>query len=290
MSDYRTISVDPLTPAIGARIDGLDLHHPLDEAQRREVNRALLEHLVLFFRGQNLSEPEQLAFARTFGPPRAQSTSAGDEPIWFVTVEDTADSPPKADHWHTDMAFVADPPDIAVLNLREMPPVGGDTLWVSLYGVYQGLSAPIRQLLTGLEAEHGAGAALIRHARESRGEEYQQQVQQTQWVRHPLVRRHPETGKPALYFGGSEFTKGIAGLHPDESRALIDLLRGRLDDPNIQCRWRWEQYDVAVWDERCTNHRALSDHYPGYRCIRRCLVGHGRPAAMTTPLAVGAGA
>jgi taurine dioxygenase len=288
VSDYSTMTVTPLTPAIGARIDGIDLHRPLDPAQREEINRALMEHLVLFLRGQDLDEDEHLAFAGCFGPPRAQSVAAGGEPMWFVTVEDTPASPPKADHWHTDMAFVPDPPDIAVLNMREMPPLGGDTLWVSLYAVYEGLSRPIQQLLGPLEAEHGVGAQLIRHAGESRGEEYQQQVRQSQSVRHPLVRQHPRTGKLALYFGGTEFTRGIAGMHPDESEALLQVLRTRLDDPNVQCRWRWEPYDVAVWDERCTNHRALSDHYPGYRCIRRCLVGHGRPAAAAAPAATAA--
>ena len=87
---------------------------------------------------------------------------------------------------------------------------------------------------------------------------------------------HPETGRPALYLCGA-FMRGIVGMHPDESKALLDFLQSRLNDPNVQVRWRWRQHDLAIWDERCTNHRAMSDHYPNYRMVRRCLAGEGAP-------------
>jgi len=104
-------------------------------------------------------------------------------------------------------------------------------------------------------------------------------LKQFENVQHPLVRVHPVTGRPALYMCGS-YMRGIVGMHPDESAALLSLLQSRLHDPNIQCRWRWQQHDVAMWDERCTNHRGLSDHYPSHRLIRRCLVGEGAPAGL----------
>ncbi|HZO09514.1 MAG TPA: TauD/TfdA family dioxygenase, partial [Myxococcota bacterium] len=122
---YRTISVSPVTPAIGAVVEGLDLRKPLDEVQRREVHEALLRHLVLFFRGQDLDDAQHIAFAGVFGKPNVFPTTAArglDEPIEWI--EDGPESPPKTDLWHTDVAFLDEPPDVAVLNMRETPAAG----------------------------------------------------------------------------------------------------------------------------------------------------------------------
>ncbi len=196
--DYGTITVEPLTTAIGARVDGVDLTRPVSEQQASEIRTALLRHLVVFFRGQDLSEEQQLAFASNFGPPVSASIAArdGDEGL-FVVLEDTAESPPKADRWHTDVPFVEQPPNIAVLCMRSTPPVGGDTLWASLYGVWDGLSPVMQEAISGLELDVGLGttAATIR---ELYGEEYYRRViDQFEGVRQPLVRVHPErNGRP----------------------------------------------------------------------------------------------
>ena len=134
----------------------------------------------------------------------------------------------------------------------------------------------MRRLCDALDVDHDLGTTgdLLR---ELYGEEYHRRVMETfHPPRHPLVRVHPVTGRPALYLAGS-FMGGIAGATHEESDLLLSFLKSRLDDPNIQCRWRWRQHDIAVWDERCTNHRALSDHYPNYRMVRRCLAGSGVP-------------
>ena len=193
-----------------------------------------------------------------------------------MTLEDSADSPPQSDRWHTDVAFVDEPPDIAVLNMRDTPPVGGDTMWLSLYAAYEGLSPLLQELLTDFELDLDLGTTKDAILRMSGPEYLAEVLAKFEHVQHPLVRVHPVTGRCALFMCGSYMT-GIVGMHPDESAALLGLLRSRLDDPNIQCRWRWQQYDVAMWDERCTNHRGLSDHYPAHRLIRRCLVGEGVP-------------
>jgi len=278
---YETIGVDPLTVTIGAQVDGVDLRHPLSEQQRDEIHDALLRHLVLFFRDQDLSEQQQLAFASAFGPPVSASvdTRPGAKEMIFVSLEDNADSPPKADRWHTDVPFVPLPPNIAVLNMRATPPVGGDTLWLSLYAVHDSLSPTMQQMLATLRLDLQLGASR-ETILELYGEEYYREVVEVfTGAQHPLVRVHPETGRRALYLAGS-FMRGIVGMHPDESAAMLAFLQTRLDDPNVQCRWRWRQYDVAMWDERCTNHRAMSDHYPHYRMIRRCLAGAGAPIAV----------
>jgi len=272
------IEVTPLSPAIGARVDGVDLREPLGEAERAELHAALARHLVLFFRGQELSDAEHLAFARLFGRPNVFPTTAArglDEPLeWIV---DGPESPPKADLWHTDVAFLEEPPDVAVLCMRETPAAGGDTLWVSLYAVHDALSPAMQELLADLEQDLHPGPNFEATTTRLYGAEiYRRVADRFQGARHPLVRIHPVTGRPALYLCGA-YVRGIAGMHPEESEALLAFLRSRLHDPNAQCRWRWLPHDVAVWDERCTNHRALSDHHPSRRVVRRCTVGAGAP-------------
>lgn len=262
------IEIEPLTANIGAEVRGVDLQRPLPDDERDAVHEALLRHLVLFFRDQPLTEHQQRAFAATFGPPD------GD----FVHIEDDAERPPKSDRWHTDVPFSPSPPDIAVLTMpAPPPPVGGDTMWLSLYAVHDSLSPTMQQVLAGLEMVFDMGPSKLA-AREMYGEEhYQQLLANEPTAQHPLVRTHPVTGRPAVYLGGA-FMRGIAGMHQDESDAIVSLLQSKLDDPNIQVRWRWRQHDVVVWDERCTNHRGLSDHYPHHRLVRRITVGAGVPA------------
>ena len=278
MATYETITVEPLTAVIGARIHGVDATRPLLPGQGDELRRAVLDHLVVFLRGQDLTEDQQLAFAANFGPlnPGSIDPRPNAHPSFFVNLEDTPDSPPKADRWHTDVPFVRQPPDFAFLNMRVTPPVGGDTLWLSLYAVHEGLSPVMQTLLAPLQLDIGLGASAAT-IKELYGEEYYNEVVVPfTSVQHPLVRLHPETGRAAVFLCGS-FMNGLVGLHPAESEAVLGMLQRRLDDPNIQVRWKWEPYDLAIWDERCTNHRAMSDHYPAHRLIRRCLAGAGTP-------------
>jgi len=274
------IDVIPLTAAVGAEVRGVDLRGPLPDHDRDDIRAALLRHLVLFFRGQDLTEEEQLAFASRFGPPfSADVDPTASEPLLFVSLEDTAADPPKADRWHTDMPFVARPPDIAVLSMMAAPAVGGDTLWASLYGAYDKLSPAMQAAVATLDLDLDLGTSRELVRKMHGDEHFATVVEPAATARHPLVRVHPETGRAALYLCGA-FMRGISGMHEAESDALLAYLRSLLDDPNVQCRWRWEQHDVAMWDERCTNHRAVSDHYPQYRKIRRCLVGSGVPVGL----------
>ncbi len=278
MTPLRTLELFPLTPVIGARVEGLDLRHPLDEAQRAALHDALARHLVLFFRDQELTDEQHVAFASIFGEPNVFPTTAArglDEPLEWI--EDGPESPPKTDLWHTDVAFLAEPPDAAVLCMRETPPAGGDTLWLSLYAVHDALSPVMQELVADLEQDLHPGPDFEATTRRLWGDAvYRRVADRFQGARHPLVRIHPVTGRPALFLCGS-YVRGIAGMRQDESDALLAFLRSRLHDPNAQCRWRWQAHDVAVWDERCTNHRGLSDHFPSRRIVRRCTVGAGIP-------------
>lgn len=286
MTDYRTIEVEPLTVAIGGVVTGADLHRPLPPEQADEIRAALVAHGVLFFRGQDLTDEQHRTFASTFGPLNETPYGKDGERV-LEYLEDTPDSPPKADLWHTDLVFQEEPPDHAILCMRSAPPTGGDTLWLSLYAAYDSLSPTLQRMIDPLEFEaHRAEVQSVRRDGVGSRAVYQPNLE-LEGCTHPLVRLHPVSGRKALFMGGA-FIRRIVGMHPDESDALIRLLRSRLDDPSIQCRWRWRDNDVVVWDERCTNHRATSDHYPHYRLVRRCTAGHSRVLGPTAQF-VGAG-
>jgi taurine dioxygenase len=260
--------VEPVTAHTGAVVSGVDLRQPLDDGTFAAIEKALQDHLVLFFRGQDLSDEQHLAFASRFGPVNRSAYSDSS----LEWLEDTADSPPKADLWHTDLAFLPQPPDLAVLSMRDTPAAGGDTLWANLYEVHdrlspllQGIVAPLRQECRRARPQPWTGDSVV----------YRPDPDQPA-AEHPLVRVHPDTGRRALYLCG-QFVTGIVGLRPEESDALLALLRTGVHDPNVQVRWRWQQHDLVVWDERCTNHRAVADHWPEHRLVRRCTVGAGTP-------------
>ncbi|HEX7096445.1 MAG TPA: TauD/TfdA family dioxygenase [Acidimicrobiales bacterium] len=285
MGDFWRIDVRPLNNVIGAEVGGVDLREPIDDEVRDEIREALGRHLVLFFRDQDIGDAEQLAFARRFGEPYDPYVDSRELPgneRFFVSIEDTPESPPKADHWHTDVPFRLEPPDISVLHMRVAPPAGGDTLWVNTRALYERLSPTMRRLLDQLDVIAGIGTpvkAAYEHDPDG-AERFRQLQREVPPSRHPLVRVHPDTGAPAVFFPGDEFVRGIAGMTADESDAVLGVIRARLDDPNLQVRWRWRLHDVAMWDERCTNHRAMSDHYPSHRLVRRCLTGCGVPVGV----------
>lgn len=271
-------TITPTTGVIGAVVDGIDLHGPLDEANAQLLRDALHEHSVLFFHDQDLSEDEQLAFASRFG-------IVGQYPLAKLfgrtaltsTIEDTADSPPDADGWHTDITWVTEPPAYAFLNARVIPARGGDTMWASLFAAYDALSPVMQQLCCELTVRHHAGPDFRERATRAAGPEQAEMiVANFPPVEHPLVRTHPVTGRRALFVAG-RFMDQIVGMHREESDVFLAYLQRHVENPNFCVRWRWTEGDLAVWDEASTNHRALSDHYPAHRVMRRCTVDGGRP-------------
>ena len=274
-----TPTVTPVTGAIGAVIDGVDLTRPLDDATTAVVRDALHEHSVLFFHDQDLSEDQQIAFASHFGTvgPYPLTRMLGGTALTSI-IEDTADSPPDADGWHTDVTWVAEPPAYAVLNAKVIPARGGDTMWSSLFAAYDALSPVMQRLCEQLTVRHHSGADFHEHVTRTAGAEIADRIaREFPPVEHPLVRTHPVTGRRALLVSG-RFMDQIVGMHRSESDALLGYLGHHIEDPNFCVRWRWTEGDVAVWDEASTNHRALSDHYPAHRVMRRCTVDGGRPS------------
>lgn len=265
-------TVTPLTGALGARVEGVDLRQPLSDGLVDEIQSLVDEHLVVFFTGQQIDDDQQFAFALRFGGPyihplgrAAGRTTAGTEHI-----VDTVETPPFQDHWHTDVSWDEEPPAYGTLRAIEMPARGGDTLWANAYLAYETLPADVQERIAGLDAHHdmGFGAAFISKA----GIEA---VERTRAMFpgavHPVVGVHPRTGRPYLNVNTS-FTREIVGVPAEEGSALLRELFDRFVDPNLQVRWRWTVGDVALWDERATQHFAVADFMPARREMARVPV------------------
>lgn len=277
---YETLTARRIAGPLGAEIEGVDLSKPLEERQFAELNDALLSHQVLFLRGQQgMDEAAHLDFAGRFGALSVYpvlKALGGDQAL--ETIEDSEESPPGADTWHTDVTWIERPPKVGILTALVVPEYGGDTLWASTTAAYEALSPVMRELISGLSVRHGLTEDFWSRVRDKAGEELcaRARAKIEPEVEHPLVRTHPETGRRALFVAGG-FMLGIQGMAPDESALLLDFLMRHATQERFQVRWRWREGDVAIWDERCTLHHALPDHYPQHRKVRRCTVDGDRP-------------
>jgi taurine dioxygenase len=187
----------------------------------------------------------------------------------IVVLESDARRPIVADRWHSDVTFEKCPPLGSILRAVAVPAAGGDTLWASMYAAYEALSDTLQRLLSGLSAVHDGGG----FARIAKDDAQRKDLEARQTAVHPVVRTHPVTGRKAL-FVNSVFTKGIVGMKPAESRALLGFLYEHVSTPDFSCRFRWRKDSIAMWDNRCTQHRVLADALPEYRRMERVtLIG-----------------
>jgi taurine dioxygenase len=270
---YETITVDKLTPIIGAEIGGVDLGRPSNR-QMDEIHRALAENLVVFFRDQHLTQEQHLAFGRQFGElhihPAAPSEPGHPE---LMIIKADKDSPrANGEDWHSDVSCDEEPPMGSILYVKECPPVGGDTLFASMYAAYDALSDRMKTYLEGLRAVHD-GEENYRGTYANFGVKdkpvYPRAV-------HPVIRTHPVTGRKALYVNKG-FTRRILDIPLDESRGILDYLFDHAANPLFQCRFRWRANSVAFWDNRCAQHRAMWDYWPHTRYGNRVTVKGDRP-------------
>ena len=261
-----------LTGVLGAEVEGVRLENITDH-EFKALDDALLTHQVLFLRGQHLSEDGQRALATRFGTPSVfplQRHFGGTEPLSLI--EDTATNGPDADNWHTDITWIDAPPKIAILAALDIPAYGGDTLWADLYGAYEGLSPTMCSIAGGLRVRHTQGDGFWAAIAKRAGAEHVAALRLAfPGAEHPMVRTHPVSGRKALFIAGG-FMDSVVGMDPVESAWMLQHLRSRIDESKLQVRWSWQVGDVAIWDERCTNHRALGDHFPQHRLMRRCTV------------------
>ena len=260
--------------AIGAEIGGVKLRPDLPDAVIAELRRLWLEHLVLFFRNQELTPQELAAVARRFGEvvhyPFLKGLDEAPEVIRVAKLEhETVNF---GGLWHTDTAYLAEPPMATMLIAREVPPHGGDTLFASLYAAYDALSDGMKQMLAPLRALNSSSKAEKSRTREDRGANEPPQVLEAE---HPVVRTHPETGRKALYVN-SGHTLRFVGMTEAESAPLLEYLFAHQVRPEFTCRFHWEHGSIAFWDNRCALHNPIND-YHGFRRIMHRVTVAGDP-------------
>jgi taurine dioxygenase len=275
-----TIQVTRVARALGAVVSGLDISKDLDQSAIDRLGELLVEHQILFFRGQPLSPEAQARFAARFG-------SLHVHPIYpvlpelpeILLLDNHAAFLPDNDNWHTDVTFSETPPLAGILAAKRIPSSGGDTLWSSNSAAYEALSAPLRRFLDGLTAQHSIAKSFPPERWQSDPafkERYERAVTKHPPVRHPVVRTHPVNGRKGLFVNDG-FTTHINELSAEESRALLAFLYAHSARPEFTVRWRWQVDDVAFWDNRVTQHYAIADYLPERRTMHRATVNGDKP-------------
>lgn len=294
MSSSSILTIKRVAGHIGAEITGVDLAHPLDPTTVEEIRQALLTHKVVFFRGQTLDHSTQIAFARQFGElthAHPHEDAPPEEHPQILTIDprryeerygaNYRELYRKRQYsyysgWHTDVTAAVNPPAASILRAETVPDFGGDTQWTNLVAAYEGLSAPLRDFVDGLRAEHRFLAGYQTTDEDGR---LVKRINDNLLVSvHPVVRVHPETGERALFVNPG-FTDRIVGLSALESRRVLELLYEQITRPEYTVRFRWQPGSVAFWDNRATAHLAPSDldHLDVQRTLHRVTLIGDRP-------------
>lgn len=279
------LSVKRLGVFVGAQVTGIDLSQRVDSGTAQQLQGMLAEYGMLAFPNQVLSSEEFMAFARTFGTLSVHpfSSSTKERPELIVYDNKNENPPGSTDIWHTDETFREAPPMATSLCSKIMPEVGGDTAFVNMNAVYEGLSTKMQNLIEGMEAVHDFKPFKTLFPKTPEGlARLRQYEDQYPPATHPLVTLHPVTGKKVL-FVNPLFTLFIKGLQEDESRAILEMLYRKTYIQEYQYRHRWQTNMVVIWDNRLVQHSALHDYYPNRRMLERVTVMGTKPVAATPP-------
>jgi alpha-ketoglutarate-dependent taurine dioxygenase len=282
-SDFRVVK---LGENIGARVEGVRLGE-LGTETAAAINHALATHKVLFFRGQHhLDDDAHYAFAESLGVPTTPHPTLKFEGSRVMRLESFGGG--GANQWHTDVTFVDRPPKASILRAVELPPYGGTTTWASTVAAYRQLPKPLQDLANNLWAAHNNAFdyAQVDPAKLAAAEanpeavrKYAAEFHSTHFeTHHPVVRVHPETGERALLLGA--FAKAILGVNSPESQALFRIFQDRVTWLENTIRWNWELGDVAMWDNRATQHYAVSDYGDQPRSMRRITLAGDIPVSV----------
>ena len=274
------LEVRPLSRAVGAEVLGINLLDPVSDAQIAEIRKIWLQHSVVFFREQPLEPGAFQAFAQRFG-----------EIIEYPFVKGLPDFPlivpvlklPHEKHnfggvWHTDTTYLQEPPMATMLIARELPPVGGDTLFASNYAAFEGLSPALQETLRTLKGVNSSAKAAVTHSREDRLADSATDKGRSELnSEHPVVRTHPETGREALYVNPGH-TVRFAGWTEEESAPLLNYLFEQQVKPEYTCRFVWRPGSIAFWDNRCALHNPINDYHGYKRLLHRITLKGDKPA------------
>lgn len=270
-----TITVRPLTPVIGAELDGIDLRKPLDADTFRQIHAALLEHQAIFFRDQDIPVEKHKELGAWFGELVAHPNEPGVEghPEVMIIHADASSVRVAGERYHSDVSCSPEPPMGSILRIHTLPDVGGDTVFVSMYAAYDALSEGMKRYLEGLTAIHD-GAPYYRDVNERVGRDDTGRTFPR--AEHPVIRTHPETGRKAI-FVNEMFTTRVAGVPRAEGDAVLRFLYDHVKRPEFQCRFRWQKNSIAFWDNRCVQHSAIWDYFPAVRSGHRVTIKGDRP-------------
>ena len=268
--EYQWFKANPLCGALGVEIDAVDLSKTLTDGMLEELHRAFLNHLVLFFRAQDLSAPQLTRLGRNFGELHVNPFGEGHPDAAEVMLVRSEENEELrfAGKWHSDISWDENPSLGSILYAENVPTFGGDTLFANMYLACEALSPPLQKMLSRLNAVHTVDKGKFGGARY--GDPFKDAVI------HPVLRTHPDTGRLAL-FVNEYFTCAIEGMNPAESQTLLSFLFAHLVRPDFSCRFRWEPGSLAFWDNRVTQHYATND-YPGVsRRMHRVTIVGERP-------------
>ncbi len=271
--------IRPIAGALGAELQGVDLAGDLPVATVQAIRQALLDHLVIFFRDQDLPPDRFLALARRFGTPIEYPFLKGIE--GFPEIITVSKLPHEKINfggvWHSDTTYLQEPPMATLLVAREMPETGGDTIFANQYLAYDSLSDGMKQLLAGLKGVASSAKADSSRTREDRiRSDGSADARKLLTAEHPVVRTHPETGRKALFVNRAH-TVSFAGMTEEECAPLLEFLFRHQIRPEFTCRFRWTAGSLAIWDNRCAQHYAVNDYAGHRRIMQRITLAGDRP-------------
>ncbi|HET7097122.1 MAG TPA: TauD/TfdA family dioxygenase [Casimicrobiaceae bacterium] len=274
-----SFAVEPIAGALGAEIRGVDLARPLDDDVVRAIRQALLDHLVVFFRDQQLTPAQFIAFGERFGTLGRYPFVAGlpDHPEIIEVVKLPHERNNFGGVWHSDTTYLDEPPLGSMLYALDVPPAGGDTLFANMFVAFESLSEGMQAMLRELRAVNSSARADVSRTREDRiaqspGNEAQRAFEAV----HPVVRTHPESGRKALYVNLAH-TARFEGMTEAESAPLLDFLFRHQVRPEFTCRFRWTRGALAFWDNRSTQHNPINDYHGHLRRMLRITIAGDRP-------------